>query len=278
MQTQKTEQIAGYVEIDGKKVYYEMAGEGQPLVFAHAGFLDSGMWDGQWDAFSKRYRVLRYDMRGYGKSDLLEGPTSRRNELYHLLKHLGIDAAYLVGCSLGGEMMIDFAIEHPEMVLGLVTVNSTPGGFEMQGEPPAELLEMIEATQQGDVERASELQLRLWIDGPFRRPNEVDAAVRRRAAQMNQIPVRNFTWAVADMQPTNPLQPPAAQQLHNVHAPTLVMVGALDHPELSRAADVMVAGIAGAQKATVAGAAHIPSMERPAEFNRIVLEFLARNA
>lgn len=92
---------------------------------------------------------------------------------------------------------------------------------------------------------------------------------------MNQIPVRNMTWAVADMEPVNPLDPPAAQQLHNVHAPTLVVVGALDNPEIMRAADVMVASIKGAQKAVIAGTAHIPSMEKPAEFNKIVLEFLS---
>jgi pimeloyl-ACP methyl ester carboxylesterase len=263
-----------FVEIEGKKLYYEVAGDGPTVVFGHAGFLDSGMWDDQWQPFAAHYRVVRYDMRGYGKSDALEGPTSRRDELYALLKHLGVDAAYLVGCSMGGEVMIDFAIEHPQMVLGLVVVNSTASGFEMQGEPPAEVLELIEASQKGDLARISELQLRLWIDGPFRQPHEVNATVRQRAAKMNQVAVQNMTWVVADMQPANPLQPPAAQQLHNLHAPALLVTGALDNPEIQRAAEVMAAGIAGAQRATVEGAAHIPSMEKPTEFNRIVLDFL----
>jgi pimeloyl-ACP methyl ester carboxylesterase len=268
--------VADYVEIEGKKLYYEVAGQGKALVLAHAGFLDSGMWDAQWQEFSRHYRVIRYDMRGFGKSDPLQGPTSRRAELHALLKHLDVNAAYMVGGSLGGEMMIDFAVEHPEMVLGLVTVNSTPSGFEFQGEPPAELLALIDAAQTRDVERISERQLHLWIDGPFRRPDEVDAGVRQRAWQMNQTPVRNFTWVVADMQPASPLAPPAAQQLHNIQAPTLVVVGALDNPELMRAADVMVEQIAGAQKVVIEGAAHIPSMEKPAEFNRVVLDFLSK--
>jgi pimeloyl-ACP methyl ester carboxylesterase len=191
-------QISNYVEIEGKKLYYEEAGEGEVLVLAHAGFLDSGMWDGQWEAFGKHYRVIRYDMRGYGKSGPLDGPTSRRAELYALLKQLGVEKAYLVGCSMGGEVMLDFTIEHPEMVRGLVTVNSTPGGFEFQGEPPAELLEMMEAAQKQDLARISELQMRIWIDGPFRQPDEVNPQVRRRASEMNQTPVRNGTWAVAE--------------------------------------------------------------------------------
>jgi pimeloyl-ACP methyl ester carboxylesterase len=215
-------------------------------------------------------------MRGFGKSDPVDAVVSRRDELYRLLKHLGVESAYMVGCSMGGETMIDFAIEHPEMVSALITVNSTPSGFEMQGEPPAEILAMIEAMQKGDLDRVSELQLRVWIDGPFRQPEEVDAQVRQRAAQMNQIAVRNQTWALADARPADPLLPPAVQQLQNVHAPTLVMVGALDHPEILRAADVLAEGIAGAQKAIVPGSAHVPSMEKPTEFNRIVLAFLQR--
>src|SRR4051794_27035655 len=93
-------QLSGFLEIEGKKLYYEVAGKGTPLVFAHAAFLDSGMWDDQWEALRQHYRVVRYDMRGFGKSDALHAPTSRRAELYALLKHLQIEAACLVGCSL----------------------------------------------------------------------------------------------------------------------------------------------------------------------------------
>lgn len=266
--------ISNDVEIKGKRLVYEMAGEGETLIFAHAGFLDRHMWDDQWQPFSQKYRVVRYDMRGYGDSDALDGPTSRRAELHALLTHLDIESAYLVGCSIGGEMMLDFALEHPEMVKALVMINSAPSGFELQGEPPADVLALIDAMQQGNLERMAELQLRIWIDGPTRQPNQVDPQVRQRAWAMTQTPVRRMTWATADMQPANPLHPPAAQQLHNVHVPTLVMMGALDDPEVLRAGNLMAAEIMGAQKAVIANAAHIPSMEQPAAFNRIVLKFL----
>jgi pimeloyl-ACP methyl ester carboxylesterase len=269
-------QISNTLVIDGRKLYYEVAGEGKPLVLAHAGFLDSGMWDGQWQAFAKQYRVIRYDMGGYGKSDPLQGPISRRDELYRLLQHLGVESAYLLGCSMGGELMIDLALEHPQMVSALITVNSTPSDFEMQGEPPAEIPQMIEAMQKGDLDRVSELQLRLWIDGPYRQPEQVDPVVRQRAAQMNQIPVRNNTFAVADSQPTDPPTPPALERLPTIAVPTLLIVGALDNAEIGRAADVMAAKIPGAQKVVIPDCAHIPSMEKPAEFNKIVLEFLGK--
>src|SRR5262245_29029711 len=95
----------GYFEVDGGSIYYELAGEGETLVLSHAGFVDSRMWDSQWNDFAQHYRVLRFDMRGFGKSSKLEAPVSRRDDLYALLNHLGIGHAHLLGCSMSGEIV-----------------------------------------------------------------------------------------------------------------------------------------------------------------------------
>lgn len=267
--------MTGTLESGDGKLYYETAGSGEPLVLSHAGFVDSRMWDDQWAEFAQHYRVIRFDMRGMGQSDPVRAPLSRREDLRRLLDHLNVERAALLGCSMSGEMVIDFALEHPERVAALIAVSAVPSGFEMHGEPPAELLDMIAAMQQGDLARASELQLRLWVDGPFRQPDQVDPQVRQRAAEMNWITLVNATWARADAQPLNPLDPPAAQRLGEIGVPTLILAGALDNPEILRAADVMATSIRGAKKAIIPEAAHVPNMERPAEFNRLVLEFLS---
>lgn len=264
----------GYFDLGDGRLYYEIEGEGETLVLSHAAFLDSGMWDAQWDAFTQHYRVIRYDMRGYGKSDPVTGPRVRRDDLYRLLQHLKVERAHLLGCSMGGELAIDLALEHPELAASLIVVNSAPSGFEPQGEPPQYLFEMMDAMQQGDFARASELQLRIWVDGPQRTPEQVDSDVRQRAASMNRIFVENQTWAIADLQPLNPLNPPAVGRLSELHVPTLVVVGALDHAENLRAADIIADGIAGAQKVIIADTAHVPNMEQPEIFNRAVLDFL----
>ncbi|HEX8037310.1 MAG TPA: alpha/beta fold hydrolase [Ktedonobacterales bacterium] len=266
----------GYLELGDGKLYYEVAGEGETLVLGHAGFLDSRMWDPQWDAFTARYRVIRYDMRGYGKSDPASGPRNRRRDLAHLLDHLGVTRAALLGCSMSGQIMLDYALEHPEVVSALIMVTSAPSGFKMEGAPPPELLEMIAATQQGDTARTSELQLRLWIDGPYRQPEQVNPDVRRRAAEMNRIPVERNTWLLADTQPFELLDPPAISRLDTIDIPTLVMLGALDHPETVRAAGVLADSIKGAQQHTFAHSAHVPNMEEPEEFTQTVLNFLER--
>lgn len=264
-----------YLNIDGANLYYEAAGTGEALVLGHAGFVDSAMWDDQWAAFAQHYRVIRYDMRGYGKSDPVTGPVSRRDELLRLLDHLHVQRAHLLGCSMSGEIMLDLALEHPERAASLMLVSAVPGGFELQGPPPPLVLDMIQAAQAGDVDKTAELQIRIWVDGPSRTPDQVDAGVRRRAAAMNRIPVEGATWAIADMQPLNPLDPPAVGRLNEVHVPVLVVAGALDDPEILRAADVLAQGIPNAQQVTISGGAHVPNMEQPDVFNRAVLDFLA---
>ena len=265
----------GYIEQADGRLYYEEAGEGETLVLGHAGFVDSGMWDPQWETFAQRFRVIRYDMRGFGKSDPAPGPRNRRDDLAQLLQALRVERAALLGCSMGGTIMLDFALGHPEMATALVIVSSSPSGYQPEGDPPPELMEMFPAAKQGDTARVSELQMRLWIDGPTRQPEQVNPDVRQRAAAMNRVPVERGTFFTADLQPFEPLDPPAIGRLADVHVPALIMAGALDYPTTIRATDIMADGIPGAQKHVFAHSAHLPNMEEPDEFTQVVLDFLA---
>lgn len=269
---------SGYLTLDDGKLYYEVSGDSsqETVVLSHAAFLDSRMWDTQWAAFRERYRVIRYDMLGFGQSDPVTGPRMRRQDLYALLQHLDVTKAHLLGCSMGGEIVLDLALEYPDLVQSLVIVNGVPSGFEPQGEPPQLIMEMVGAMQSGDLARASELQLRIWVDGPHRTPDEVDESVREQARAMNKIFVVNNTWAIADMQPLNPLNPQALERLGDVCVPTLIVTGALDDQEVLRAADLMAAEIPQAQSVAIEKTAHVPNMEKPEVFNQAVLQFLGR--
>ncbi len=264
--------------LDGARIYYEMTGQGDALLLAHAGFVDSRMWDEQMAFFARHYRVIRFDMCGYGRSDPAQGPVVRRDEISSLLKHLGIPKAVLLGCSMGGANVLDFALEHPDRAQALILVSTVPDGFEMQGEPPPALMEMIAALQQNDLQRASELQIQLWVDGMFRKPEQVDPLVRQRAAEMNRIAVANQTFLKADMQPLHPLDPPAANRLKEIRVPTLVIAGALDHPEILRAANFMEQEIPSTKTCVFPSSAHMLNMEQPEAFNRVVFDFLQGKA
>lgn len=269
-----TETTTGYVELDDGRIYYETAGKGFPLVLSHAAFLDSRMFDAIWMPLARQFRVVRYDMRGYGKSSLIRGPVSRRADLEQLLRHLDISRAHWVGCSYGGEIMLDLALEHQEQAASLTLVGGTPGGFELRGQPPRYMLEMFDAMKTGDIDRASELQIRIWLDGEQREPEQVDPELRQKALEMNRIPVTHSTYFLADTQPVHPLTPPAVTRLEQVRPPTLIIAGSLDHPEVLRAADEMTARIPHARKVIFEGSGHVPSYEQPEHFVRELLAFL----
>jgi pimeloyl-ACP methyl ester carboxylesterase len=268
MTTPIKESQTGTASVEGADLYYEIAGEGPALVLAHAGFVDRRMWDDQFAAFAEHYRVVRYDRRGYGNSPMTPGSFSHRRDLHGLLGFLDLEHAHLLGCSAGGEMVIDFALEHPEMVTSLVLVSSAVGGYQFQGEMPKPLQDLSAAMQAKDLERAAEIAAQIWVDGPKRTPDQVPARIRERAKEMSLTALPN---AFVEEQA---LEPAALGQLYEISAPTLVIVGGLDDDSIATIGGLLAERIPEAQEAVIPGAAHLPNMEKPEEFNQRVLEFL----
>src|SRR5262249_35833275 len=120
---------SGSAPVNGTRLYYEIAGEGEPVVLLEGGQLDRRMWDDQFAAFSRKYRVIRFDVRGFGSSAARSGPYHSHEDLFALLEYLHIPSAHLVGLSLGGRIAIDLALTHPEKVLTLVLAGPGLSGF-----------------------------------------------------------------------------------------------------------------------------------------------------
>jgi pimeloyl-ACP methyl ester carboxylesterase len=167
---------------------------------------------------------------------------------------------------------MDFTLEFPSRTTALVLVASALGGFEFAGEEPRQLKELEQADEAGDVERVNELELQIWVDGPRRAPQEVDARIRERVREMNRIALS----APQDYDLEQPLEPLAINRLDEINVPALVIVGDLDTPKTLAAASLLAEKIKGAQSVIIEGTAHLPNMERPAEFNRQVLSFLGQ--
>lgn len=270
----------GFAKINGTTLYYEVAGAGHPFVLIHGHLLDRRSWDDQFAVFAQHYQVIRYDQRGFGDSGLITKgkPHSDRQDLYELMKFLGIASAFLMGVSGGGGLAIDFTLEHPEMVDALIPVTASVSGFgpseEMLKEYPdvARLYTSLdEAFEKHDIARAVEVSLALWTDGPGRLPGQAALDVRERVREMT---ARNWERSDEEAQaetPPVPLDPPAVGRLSQIEAPTLVILGEWDGPN---PLNQLAAEIPGAQKVVMAETAHHPFMEKPTEFNQIVLNFL----
>lgn len=270
----------GIAEVNGTTLYYEVAGAGHPFILIHGHLLDRRSWDDQFAVFAQHYQVIRYDQRGFGDAGLItQGkPYSDRQDLYELMRFLGIESAYLMGVSGGGALAIDFTLEHPEMVDALIPVTAGVSGFrpseEMMKEHP-DVVQMYtglnEAFEQHDIARAVDISLELWTDGPGRLPGQADPEVRERVREMT---TRNWKRPDDEAQaetPPVPLEPPAIGRLSEIKVPTLVILGEWDGPN---PLEQLTAEIPGAKKVVMAETAHHPFMEKPGEFNQIVLDFL----
>jgi pimeloyl-ACP methyl ester carboxylesterase len=254
-------------------LYVEQAGEGSPVVLLHEGIADSRMWEPQWAEYSKRFRMVRFDLRGFGKSPPAVGTYSLSGDLVRLLEGLELGPVTLVGVSLGGAVAMETTIARPDLVSRLIVVAPGLRGFEMSDETKAGWAEEEAALERGDVDEAVEVNLRMWVDGPSRSPAEVDAEVRRKVGEMQRRAIEIYLEAGEEGE-QQPLVEDWGDRLGEISVPTLVLVGDLDRPEMLEIAERLEAEIPDARRETIAGTAHVPSMERPDEFDRLVLEFL----
>jgi 3-oxoadipate enol-lactonase len=231
------------------------------------------MWDPQWKTFSRSHRVVRYDQRGFGRSPIGPGRFSNARDLLDLIEQQALESVALVGVSMGGRIALEVSLARPELIEALVLVGAGLPGHEWSAEMKAADEAEEAALARGDLDEAVEVTLRTWVDGPRRRPEDVDPEVRARVAEMQrrayelQLPV----WETAEEEP---LVGDVATRLGEVRARTLVVVGEEDVPDMHEIADRLERELPNARRASIAETAHVPSLERPREFDQLVLPFL----
>lgn len=240
------------------------------VLLLHAGIADHTMWQPQIGPLEAAgYRVLAPDLLGFGTRPLGPGPFSNLQDVAELL-----DApAAVVGCSLGGRVALELAVERPELVERLVVIAPGLPGWSWS-EDVRECWAVEEsAFGRGDFDAAAEAVLRLWIDGPRRSPGDVEPgfrnAVRAMTIQSYEMQ-RDADDAVEEPPPGGSL----GGRLGEVRAPTLVLVGDQDIADMQAVAAHVAASIHGARFETIPDASHLPSLERPAETNEHILPFL----
>ncbi len=263
---------SGFVKVSDGTLYYETEGQGHALVLVHAGFLDRRMWDPQFSLFAKSYKVVRYDVRGFGKSSKAQTKFSDIKDLYSLLHHLNIDKTCLIGLSNGGRIAIDFTTNYPKMVDGLILVGSGVSGYQNSPEEAVfwkefdlKMAPQEDFVKQGKLREVAMMDVDTWAcaQDPESREKVVAIALENAHVQVDN------PWKFQ----VHP-DPPGYERLAEIRAPTLVMVGDRDVKGMLSIAETLHSRISGSEKVVVHGADHIVNMSRPAEFNRSVLDFL----
>jgi len=271
MSTNKTQ--SGFATVEKAKIYYETTGGGTPFVMIHAGVADSRQWNNEFAFFASDYQVVRYDMRGYGKSEPVDGEFSHMSDLISVLETLEVnEPMILMGCSMGGGLVMDFALTHPSRVKALIMVGSGPSGLELDVPTPDKFSEAEKAYEAGDLDLVAELETQIWFDGMGRIPEQVNPAMRKLAYEMNRIALSHEAKELGKRLPNTEMM--AFDRLGNLNIPVLVIVGAHDVPYIRAAADYMNDNIPNVQKVQIADAAHLPNMDHPDEFQEFVENFL----
>ncbi|WP_171990719.1 alpha/beta fold hydrolase [Streptomyces sp. JHA26] len=259
-----------FASADGDLAYRD-TGTGAPVVLLHSGFADHRVFDAQIPALAAAHRVIAPDVRGHGASANATRPFRWADDLAALLRHLDAGPAVLVGVSMGGAIATDTVLEYPELVRGVVACGAATSEFEYTDPWTREVqAEQGRALAAGDVEGWVTAFLR-FVPGEHRTAGDVDPDVLRRLREMafgtlskhapdeenHHVPMTD-TWA----------------RVPKIDVPVLTVNGALDGPDLIAEAERLARTVPDGRSVIIEGVAHYPNMERPEEFNRIVLDFL----
>jgi 3-oxoadipate enol-lactonase len=257
-------------------IAYDRAGpRGEPpVVLIHAGVADRRMWDAIWPDLTRERDVVRVDLRGFGESvGRPAGAVAHSDDVLGTLSELGVDRCHLVGASFGAGVAVEATLTRPSAVASLLL--AAPGGSLL-----AELTPGLQAffdaergaLERDDLDAAVEANLTWWVEGTRRSADQVDPSVREHVRRMQR---RAFEVTAGwDDVEVRELDPPALDRLREIGIPVLVLVGGLDLDTVHDAAGRVVAGIAGAMRVDWPDAGHLPSLEDPAAFARLLLDWV----
>jgi pimeloyl-ACP methyl ester carboxylesterase len=259
---------SAFHDINAAQIFLKTEGAGAPVVLLHGFSLDQRMWDDQAIALAEHFRVLRYDLRGYGRSSSPgTRPYSHADDLHALLLSLRASPAHVVGLSLGGRIAARFALAYPDAVRSLTLVDAALDGHAWSAQWLALWNTIACAARSGDLESAR----RLWLAHPLFGPAHEQPVVMARLSDM----VRDYSgWHWLHPDPGTASGLPAIGRLGDIQRPTLVVLGQRDLGDFHRISDTLASGIPGATRVGIPGAGHMSNMEAPAAFNRVLLDFL----
>lgn len=257
----------GYVDVGADRIWYAEAGSGDAVMLIHDGIVHSAGMRAQFNRRSEDYRVIRYDRLGYGKSDAPTEPYSRLANLVAIMDTLSVERAVLIAGSSGGAMAIEFALAHPDRVAGLVLVGAVVRGYGYTEHFLSRNRKALAPAEEGNYRAV----IRNWSEDPWlMAPGNTEARERFRELTM-PVAKKHFTLSFEYLEmPENT----DLSRLSEIDAPTLIVTGEADIPDVHAHAGVIDVGIPNSERVVVPGAGHLVFLERPKRFNRLVLEFL----
>ncbi|MFL1432679.1 MULTISPECIES: alpha/beta fold hydrolase [unclassified Nocardiopsis] len=249
----------------GGRLWAEHSGSGRPVVLLHGAGMDSRLWDDVAPELARHHQVFRFDARGLGCSTTPERPFSDVEDLRAVLDHFGLRRASLVGLSMGGETALDFALAYPDRVEALGLVGSSVGGHVWPEDPDSAAYDA--ARRERDAEELARLELSVWA--PLGRTAPGGELIEE------MVDDNSHRRIVSERYCTPSPHPDAEARLGDIAAPTLVVHGDHDHPEIAVIAKRLVAGIPGARGQVIPGTDHYLPLRAPERLTELLLAHLS---
>ncbi|MBP9817600.1 alpha/beta hydrolase [Candidatus Shapirobacteria bacterium] len=249
------------------RVYFDEKGFGEPLIFVHGRTLDSRMWQPQIDKFSKNYRCITYDLNGFGQSEIPKNGYDPVLTLRELYDHLKINKATIIALSLGTHIVINFALENPELVDKLVLMSCTISGAEFGQEFMDDWNAVESQAMAGDLKKAKELWINCRAFGQLK-------GNRLENYELFLKMVAEYTgWDIINPPKKMP-RPGVMERLGEITAPTLVMTGDKDYPDFRKNGEILGSSLPNARTEIIKNSSHMVNLEFPELVNELIGEFL----
>lgn len=260
---------SGYIDVEGGKLFYEIAGKGENIVLLHDGIVHCEIWDEQFPVLAKDYRVVRYDRRAYGKSSDPEAQYSDITDLNQVFIQLKIEKAIVFGMSAGGGLAIDFTLKYPEKVSALVLVGAVVGGFGYTSHMITRGGRISYPKDFADPQKVAKYFI---MDDPYTIYSE---NVKTKERVMKMIGTNsNFAREAGKPPFSQRAERSAVKFLSEIKVPALILVGEYDIPDVHAHIGVINAGIKNSTRQIIPKSGHLIPIEQPALFNEAVSAFL----
>ncbi len=263
-----------FLQVNDGMLHYEVWGDGPAIVLIHAGYVDSRMWEGEVQYLSGSYKVITYDVRGFGESSRPDSEYSDSEDLRELMDFLGIRQAIVIGISNGGRIAFDFSVEHPERVRGIIAINAGIRGIgdELNGDGK---------DLWGDLDGIEEKYSAFIESGHFRDAAALDVdywshmlmgSMREKVLDMAEQNV-SVPETSPDKYQRSP-EPPAYTRLESLKCPVLIVSSDNDREGMRQISRLINTKIHGSRLVALKNADHIPPFSSPEELKTAILGFV----
>lgn len=263
--------MPGYLQIKQTRLYYEIIGQGEPLVLLHAGIADSRMWQPQISLLAGSYQIITLDFRGYGNTIYKSDPFWHYQDVYSLLKHLKLGSVNILGCSLGGRVAIELALQYPEIINRMILLSPGLRGFEYVDQKTLawdERLERLITLDERD--KVAEMLIDIWVVGLRRKRGDVNQSIR---SFVKEMILDNYDAVVDRVEEAEP-EFDVISRLSGIKSNTLVVIGEEDLPDMLTISQMITDNIPQAKRLILPAAAHMINLEKAGFLTKIVLDFL----